>query len=102
MTEYNLTLDAAVNFSPANEGEEVLQNVRTIVNTIVKSVPMDRELGINTDLLDAPINIVGGKLQTRIMDAINKFEPRAKVKSIAFNGDATQGKIIPIIKVAIG
>lgn len=102
MAEYNLTLDAAVNFSPANEVEEVLQNVQTIVNTVVKSVPMDRELGINTDLLDAPINIVGGKLQTRIMDAINKFEPRAKVKSISFSGDAAQGKIIPVIKVVIG
>lgn len=102
MAEYNLTLDADVNFSPANEIEEVLQNVRTIVNTVVKSVPMDRELGINTDLLDAPINIVGGKLQAQIMDAINKFEPRAKVKSIAFSGDVAQGKIIPTIKVAIG
>lgn len=98
---YNLTLDEAIDFAPADEVTEVMQNVRTIVNTAIKSVPLDRELGINADIVDDPINLIRGKLQARIMDAISKFEPRAQVIEINFSGDGKNGKTIPRIKVAI-
>ena len=47
----NLTSTGAINFAPASTAEEVIQNVRTILTTTVYSVPLDRNFGINPDML---------------------------------------------------
>lgn len=76
-----------VNFAPANEAEEILQNVIAICTTPKYSVPLDREFGIDATLLDAPMSKAGAKYKSEIIQAIRKFEPRARVKRIEFFRD---------------
>lgn len=77
-----------VNFAPKSEAEEILQNVITICTTPKFSVPLDREFGIDASLLDDPMTIVGAKYKSEIIQAIRKFEPRARVRRIEFLRDS--------------
>lgn len=80
-----------VNFAPQSEAEEVIQNVITICSTPRYSVPMDRAFGVDASLLDDPMTIVGAKYKSEVIQAVRKFEPRAKVKRIEFYRDS-EGK----------
>ncbi|MBQ8697921.1 MAG: hypothetical protein IJ521_02835 [Schwartzia sp.] len=87
-------------FAPASVVEEVIQNVRTIITTIKYSIPLDRDFGIDGDVVDLPINVAQAKLTNEIFRAIRRYEPRAVIESIAFKGEDT-GRLIPIVGVSI-
>lgn len=89
-----------INFAPATIAEEVMQNVRMIISTVKYSVPMDREFGIDGAVVDRPINIAKAHLSNEIFRAVRRYEPRAVIESIEFNGDES-GKLTPTIKIQI-
>lgn len=43
-----------VDFAPATETEEILQNLRTILVTAMGSVPLDRAFGVDAPMWTAP------------------------------------------------
>ncbi|MBQ8699004.1 MAG: hypothetical protein IJ521_08425 [Schwartzia sp.] len=89
-----------IDFFPASVIEEVIQNVRTIVTTIKYSIPLDREFGIDGAIVDLPINVAKAKLTNEIFRAIRRYEPRAVIESISFQGEET-GRLIPTVEVSI-
>lgn len=89
-----------IDFAPATEAEEILQNVRTIMTTTKYSVPLDRDFGINADMLDLPMHVAQARLQSEIITAIKKYEARVEVSSISFTGTA-DGVLIPKVQVKI-
>ena len=90
----------SINFAPATIAEEVIQNVRMIISTVKYSVPMDREFGIDGAVVDRPINIAKAHLSNEIFRAVRRYETRAVIESIEFNGDES-GKLTPTIKIQI-
>jgi hypothetical protein len=90
-----------INFVPASEYEEILQNVRTIINTLKKTVPMDREFGINGEVIDLPIAAAQAKITGEIVAAVSKYEPRAKVVSVAYEGKEMDGTLQPTVRIKI-
>ena len=87
-----------IDFFPATEFAEIQQNVKTIVTTPQGSVPLDREFGIDTSFLDAPANIAPTLMLTAIIEAVPKFESRATVKEVLFDGDVN-GKLNARIRI---
>ena len=98
--EINGGIAPPINFAPATIAEEVLQNVRMIISTVKYSVPMDREFGIDGTVVDRPINIAKAHLSNEIFNAVRRYEPRAVIESINFDGDES-GQLTPKIKVQI-
>lgn len=80
---------------------EVLQNVRTLLCTVIGSVPLDRALGISARLVDRPINEAQARMKAEIIQAIRKYEPRADVRLVIFDGDASTGELLPRVRVRI-
>lgn len=76
-----------IDFAPATLEEEVLQNVRCVLNTMKYSVPLDRDLGLSATYLDAPIEKTKAKMVSDIIMAIAECEPRAAVTEITFEPD---------------
>lgn len=74
-----------INIKPKTEEEEVLQNVKTILATVKGTVPLDREFGVDGKVMDLPISVVQAKITAAIVKAINRFEPRARVKKVTYN-----------------
>ena len=101
MNEYEVFLSpSGVVFMPDNETQEILQNVMTVFLTQKYSVPLDRFFGIEGDFLDEAAGRARAKLQSEIVRAVRKYEPRARVKAIDFAADLN-GKIVPRIRVKI-
>ncbi len=90
-----------INLAPATEIEEILRNVSIILSTIKNTVPLNRDFGISARFLDKPTPAAVSILIAEIYDAIEAYEPRAKIKNISFEHDETAGKIIPSLEVEI-
>lgn len=92
-----------IDLAPANIHQEVLQNVAIILDTVMKSVPMLRGLGLPGELLKRPINIVENILVGYIYDQIDEYEPRAIISSVRFEmpdySYPIQGILIPVVEI---
>ena len=100
MYEVLVTGDNEINFSPPDLLSEVSQNLRTIISTSKGTVPMFREFGLDNAIVDLPVNSALAKVQSDIIMAVKKFEPRIKLSSINFEGDHN-GKLAVRIKFSL-
>lgn len=103
--KYKVTTNTGVDFAPDTEAAEILQNVRTIISTRKGSVPLDREFGISWAMVDKPLPVARSQMQAQVIEAIEKYEPRAKVQSVEFNNDvegSAEGLLNPIVIISIG
>lgn len=96
-----LDLDKELDLMPTTEIEEVLQNVRMIVGTWRSEVALDREFGIDADIIDAPIGQVKALLTAELTSTINRCEPRARLKSVTWRGDVSGGVLEPMLTLEI-
>ncbi len=94
----------SINFAPSSLIEEITQNVRTIISTVKGSVPLDREFGVDFRALDTPTPAAMMQWRIRIIQAISKYEPRCRVKSVDFEQDennAEDGVLLPVVTLEI-
>lgn len=95
------SLGPDIDFAPANELEEIIQNVRAIVTTEKGTVPMYREFGISCDALDKPIASAQTLITSEIVAAVKKYEPRCNVVGAVFGGKEIEGKLNVKVQVKI-
>lgn len=93
-------ISSAVNLSPGNKYEEILQNIRTILATPVGSVPLDRDFGVDMSFIDRPLPKAQAEIASGIVSAIRTYEPRVSVKAITWTADA-DGVLRPKVTVRI-
>lgn len=99
MAEYEVTPLTTIDFG-ATGVKEILQNVAFILSTPLMSCPLDREFGWGMSI-DEPINLVKARYTYQITEAIKKFEPRANIESIIFEGDGLEGNLKPRVRVSV-
>lgn len=105
--KYEISLSDKVNFAPSTVVEEVMQNCRTILGTILGSVPLERGIGTTWEYVGKPIPVAMNLLRTAIYDAFANQEPRAIIDSIKFDAEenpevfAEQGVLIPHVIIYI-
>lgn len=96
-------IDVTTVFTPYDFGatgaKAILQNVRMILATEAYSCPLNREFAWSP-AVDDPINVAQAKISQRLVAAIRRYEPRAKVTQIIFKGD-NDGLLKPIVRVKI-
>lgn len=102
MATYELTVGnmPPIDFSPATEAEEILQNIRCLLVTTKYSVPLDRDFGIDASYLDAPMEVAKAKMASEIILAIARDEPRAAVTNIDWEA-TIDGTLRPKVRVKI-
>ncbi len=93
--------NAGINFAPATTLEEIAQNVRMIITTAKGSVPLDREFGIDAKALDKPLAVAQAVLSSEIVSAISKYEPRARVTKIVYQGKEQEGQLEPTVRIEV-
>jgi len=93
----------AVIWEPANEVEEIVQNVRMILLTPKFTAPLNRAFGVAGSVVDLPIHQAAAFYQQSIVEAVAAYEPRAEVTSVTFGGsEAADGVLRPRVTVKIG
>ena len=68
----------SIQFSPENEIERVLQNVKNLLRCKMGEVPFDRGRGYDPTIMDVPRTEVDGPM-LREIDRVLQWEPRAKM-----------------------
>mgnify|MGYP002625792406 FL=1 len=95
---------SGINFSPQSTAEEVIQNVRCILATRKGSVPFDRAFGVSWDMLDRPLPVAKAMMIAVVVEAVQEYEPRAEVRGVRFDADATdamEGRLSPVVTIEI-
>ena len=90
-----------VDFAPSSVQIEIIQNVKTILTTIKRSVPMDREFGVDPDIVDLPIGAAQARLSAEIIAAVHKYEPRARVVNVVYTGSEEDGRLNPTVRIEV-
>lgn len=62
--------------------DEIIQNVKVILNTRKGSVPLDRDFGVDWSIIDKPTPASLNLLKVDIVETVEKYEPRVKVKEV--------------------
>lgn len=79
--------------------KSILQNVGIVLRTWQGSVPLYREFGISSEFMHRPTPVAKAMLRVEIQEAVERFEPRAKVVGIAFSENIDG--LIPTLEVNI-
>lgn len=93
-----------INLKPQTVTEEVIQNVQTILGTVKGSVPLNRDFGVDIEAVDLPQPMAMMQVKINIIEAIQKYEPRAVIRAIDFDNEttaATDGILKPKITLEI-
>ena len=91
-----------INFSPASGLEEIAQNVQTIISTVQETVPLYRDFGIDPDMIDQPLNeSIKNKIVLQIVDRVNRYEPRVRVRDVSFSGNTLDGELKVTVQVEV-
>lgn len=93
------TLLKRIDLAPANAYQEVLQNVAVILDTVRRSCPMLRGLGISGEVIGRPLPVAENLMVAEIYDQIEEYEPRAIISEVTFERDDLRGVLIPIVKL---
>lgn len=92
---FNLTL------CENNRIKSILQNLSLLLATRKGTIPMYRDFGLDQSFIDKPQSVVQALALADITDAVERYEPRAKVIDICAEHDGLGGKSEIIVEVEI-
>lgn len=101
---YVISKGMEISFAPETVSEEVVQNVRTIIATRTGTVPLFRDFGTAWEGLDMPVNTAKAMIRAEIVEAVERFEPRAVVDSVEWDeliSDSSDGLMHPVVTVSL-
>lgn len=91
-----------IRFAESETVSSVLQNIAVILSTPRGSVPLYREFGLDMSFLDKPIPVARTMMISRVREAIERWEPRAKVVNVTFSGSVSApAQLDPVVEVEI-
>ena len=90
-----------INLSPANDAEEILQNLYFLYSSVECDCPLDESLGLKATYIDRPLEVAKALMVADIYDKTEQYEPRAEIKGISFIMDYGNGILKPIVEVKI-
>ena len=92
----------SIQFNEKNELNAVLQNIAVILSTPMGTVPLYRDFGLDWSFLDKPTPVAKVLMVAPVREAVERWEPRARVLNVSFQTDPSQpGTLIPTVEVEI-
>lgn len=80
---------------------DIIEGLSFLISTYTGKYPMNRDFGINQDLLDEPLTTIKPLLGLEIKEKIEKFENRVEVTDVDFEYNSDTGALTPIISLAL-
>ncbi len=84
--------------------KRTVQQVRTVLQTIKGTVPLNRSFGMDLSFVDQPENVAMAKATANIIGEVEKQVPEVKVLSVKYKNDADSaqdGILFPIVEIKI-
>jgi len=81
--------------------KDILQDLRTLFSITAGTVVLDREFGIETDMLSLPMEIAMNDFSVEAMEKVDRYVPRVMVDEVTWDkSDFNQGILTPVISVS--
>ena len=81
--------------------KDILQDLRTLLSITAGTVVLDREFGIETDMLSLPMEIAMNDFSVEAMEKVDRYVPRVMVDEVTWDkSDFNQGILTPVISVS--
>lgn len=81
--------------------KDILQSLRTLFSISAGTVVLDREFGIETDMLSLPMEIAMNNFAVEATEKVDRYEPRVVVDEVTWDkSDFNQGILTPVIVVS--
>lgn len=78
---------------------EIIEGINFLCSTPTGKFPMNRDFGIDQDLLDEPVTSVRSLLAIEYKEKIERYEPRVEVMDVYFEFDEETGALTPHIEL---
>ena len=88
-------------FGNIKGNERIVQNIRNILNTYKYEIAYNRDFGLSPDIIDNDIDTVRGIIIENLFDNIQKYEPRAALKSVEIKELTADGGIVAVVKIEV-
>ena len=89
-------------FGETDTVNSVLHNIAVILATPRGTVPLYRDFGLDMTFLDKPVPAAKVLMVAPVREAVERWEPRARVLNVSFQTDPAQpGTLIPTVEVEI-
>lgn len=75
--------------------QEILEKVLFLLSCVKGTIPYNREIGLDPDIISVPPYIAQNLYTVSAIDLIEQFEPRASVEEIIFEIAADSGNFYP-------
>ena len=75
--------------------EEILDKVTFLLTCIKGTIPMNREIGLDPDIISSPAYVAQNLYTISAIELIDEFEPRASVEEVSFVASGGAGNMIP-------
>ncbi len=92
--------DYSAEFQENDTVKSVVQNIALLLNTKQGTVPMYRDFGLPMEFIDKPMDAAETLAVLEITEAIEKFEPRAKLVDIWLE-KSKDGKMTVTVEVSV-
>ena len=79
--------------------EEIFNKIKFLLTLIKGTIPMNREIGLESEIVDLPMYEAQNRYTVSAMELIEKFETRVTVDEISFEILENTGKMIPKVVV---
>ena len=80
---------------------EVYRNLKVLYNTLAGSQALDRDFGIETAAPDIPSEAAKMFLTAEYVNKTQKYEPRARVNRVEWEGNRPGGNLAPKVVVEL-
>lgn len=75
--------------------EEILDKALFLLSCIKGTIPMNREIGLDPDIISGPAHIAQNLYTISAIELIDEFEPRASVEEVSFAASGDAGNMTP-------
>lgn len=75
--------------------QEILDKVSFLLSCVKGTIPMNREIGLDPDIISAPAYQAQNLYTISAIEVIEEFEARAEVEEIQFEENGSSGNMIP-------
>lgn len=80
---------------------DVLRCLTVLYGTRVGEQGLDRDFGIDWSFLDQPMEMAKAMIEAELIRKTRKYETRAHVEQVTWQGDYTNGNIQPKVVIAL-
>lgn len=77
--------------------EEILNKVIFLLTCIKGTIPMNRDIGLDPDIISSPAYIARNLYTISAIELIDEFEPRASVEEISFTQKGIENMIPKVV-----